>query len=172
MPTLIIAVLSLAAYATGAVIVRRRLASHLSTAVGPFELIVFVGAAVGMVLLRRPHYAIAHYVIWAAAMFLIGTITAWTVLFHQQRITGGTREFEDVAAHEPLASPWKRWIKFSRAVADYEFRLFLVACYLLLVGPIAVAFRFGRTEPDVSGGASTWLPKSDTPGVDAARRPF
>ncbi len=171
MPTVFIVVASLAAYAAGAVATRRVLASR-PTAVQPVEVLLAAGALAGIALLRRPPYRVTYYAICAAAMFLIGAATAAATMTTKKRAVGGTREFEDAGAPVRPDSLWQRWLSFSRAVVDYEFRLLLVACYLLIVGPIAIASRFLRSDTAGSDATSTWTPKNDTPNLDAARRPF
>jgi hypothetical protein len=170
MPTVLIVVVSLAAYAVGAVVTRRALARRATAPAHPLEVILAAGALVAIALLRRPPYRVTYCVMAASAMFLIGAAIAG--LTRRKAMAGGTREFEDAAATARAASLWKRWLSFSRAVVDYEFRLLLVACYLLIIGPVALAFRFLRADPAGRGAASTWMPKSDTPTLDAARRPF
>jgi ABC-type branched-subunit amino acid transport system permease subunit len=171
MPTVFIVVVSLAAYAVGAVATRRVLASR-PTAVQPVEVFLAAGALASAALVRHPPYPVTYYANCAVAMFLLGVAIAAATVTTKKRAAGGTREFEDAGAPAQVASPWKRWLSFSRAVVDYEFRLLLVACYLLIIGPIAMASRFLRADTAGNDEASTWIPKEDTPNLDAARRPF
>ncbi len=171
MPTVFIVVVSFVAYAVGAVATRRVLASQ-PPAVHPVEVLLAAGLLVGIALLRRPPYRVTYCAICAAVMFLVGAAVAAATLTTKKRVAGGTREFEDTSAGARPDSPWQRWLRFSRAVVDYEFRLLLVASYLLLIGPIAVASRFLGADTAGKGVASTWIPKNDTPNLDAARRPF
>jgi len=170
MPIAFIAVISLGAYATGACVARRVLGAR-SSAVHPLEVLLVAGALAGIVLLRRPDHAVRYDVMCAVAMLLVGAAIAGVAVITREHVTAGTREFEDAGAEQP-ASAWKRWLNFSRAVVDYEFRLLLVACYLLIIGPMAIAFRLLRAKPAGSDVVSNWTPKSDTPSLDAGRRPF
>jgi hypothetical protein len=105
-------------------------------------------------------------------MLFIGAIIARITMVPEGRATAGTREFEDNTHDDGPVSLWKRWLNFSHAVVDYEFRLFLVAVYLLIIGPFAVIFRFAKTAPASANDSSNWSPRKDTPSLDAARRPF
>jgi len=102
---------------------------------------------------------------------MVGCFVAMVSDKGNRRALAGTREFEEW--NKPAeAGPWKRWLAFSRAVADYEFRLLLVACYLVVVAPFAIAFRLRRAEQAEGAGSSAWIPRTDSPTFDAARRPF
>jgi hypothetical protein len=118
---------------------------------------------------NSPH---VYRLICAVAMVFIGAAVARATLARQGCIAAGTKEFEDAGGQKSATSLWKRWLNFSRAVIDYEFRLMLVACYILIVGPIALAFRWRREEPIGTGRTSTWTPRANTPSLDAARRQF
>ncbi len=121
----------------------------------------------------RPHQHSAMYHAGSIlAMLIIGALIARLTMVEEGRVTAGTREFEELAADPGPISLWTRWVNFSRAVVDYEFRIFLVAVYLLIIGPFAIVFRFVQTTPSRTASASTWIPRSDTPSLDAARRPF
>ncbi len=171
MPRVFIVVVFLAAYAVGAVATRRALAFR-AQAVHPAEVLLAAGALVGLALLRHPPYGVTYCIVCAAVMFLAGAAVATTTTSRKKLVAGGTREFEDAGLSAGPKSPWRIWLSFSRAVVDYEFRLLLVACYLLIIGPIAIAFRLVQADPAGSGVPSTWTTKNDTGSLDAARRPF
>lgn len=170
MPTVFIVVVSLATYAVGAV-TTRRMTSWFGAAVHPIEVLLAGGALVGIALARRPPHTGTYCVLCAGSMLVIGaTISRLTT---GNKVAGGTREFEDPGTTAGAAAgAWKRWLSFSRAVVDYEFRLLLVACYLLIIGPVAMAFRFLGAGSTGSSAASNWILKNDAPSLDAARRPF
>ena len=169
MRTLLLAIISLAAFSTGAVVAKWTRSSRPAP-VGPLELLVVIAGLVAVILFRGSYRPLAYGITCAASMFLIGAALA--LLHHGNRTlsSGGTREFEDASSAEPALSLWKRWLRFSRSIVDYEFRLLLVVCYLVMVGPIAAAFRLLRPEP--CSPDSTWIPKNDAPSLDAGRRSF
>lgn len=167
-----IVVISFAAYAAGAVAARRTLAAQLSAAAHPLEVLLVGGLLAGVALFRRHHHSVAYFIICAAAMLFVGGAIAAATLTTRERVAGGTREFEDTNARPRAATPWAQWLSFSRAVIDYEFRLVLVAAYLMLIGPIAIASRWIGVEAARTGAATTWIPKRDMPSLDAARMPF
>lgn len=124
-----------------------------------------------LIALLHPKYSIVHLVVSTFAMLMIGAATARATLEATGRATAGTREFEEVNVADGPSSLWKRWLNFSRALADYEFRLLLVAIYLLVIGPFALTIRALRSTP--ASASSNWIPRSnETPSLDAARRPF
>jgi hypothetical protein len=172
MHTLFIAFVSFVAYATGVVTVRRWRRKGPSGAVGPLEVLLAFAVVLGSVFLRRPHYSARYIAFCAVGMFLIGTVVGGAMLLRKKHAAAGTREYEEERTAAGDISLWKRWLKASRAVVDYEFRLMLLACYLLIIGPFALVFRLGRTKSaDVVSGTA-WVPRGDASGIEAARRPF
>ena len=171
MSTVFIAVMSFTAYATGAVLARRAFSSRVSAAVHPLEVFVVAAIFAGVAAQRRPHYSLAYCALWLGAIVLIGAAMSRATLVAEGRASAGMREFEEPEDAEKPASLWQRWLSFSRATVDHEFRLLLVACYLIIIGPFAIAFRLLRAKP-ASEAASSWTPRSDTPSLDSARRPF
>jgi hypothetical protein len=121
--------------------------------------------------LRPSHYSATYHVGAALAMLIIGAVVARMTLATEGRASAGTREFESSAEEAPV-SLWKRWLNFSHAVVDYEFRLFLVAVYLFVIGPFAVMFRLLEKTPPSVSNVSNWTPRNDSSSMDAARRPF
>jgi hypothetical protein len=169
--TLIIVVISLAAYATGAVTARRTLSSRPGSCAHPLELLVICGALAAVAYFRRAHPGPVYFISCAAAMFLAGIAICAASASKEKQVAGGTREYEEIK-QATAAGWWKRWINASRAVIDYEFRLLLVAVYLLIVGPIALAFRFLRAAGTAPGPDSAWTAKTDSPTLDTSRRAF
>jgi hypothetical protein len=163
---------SFVAYAIGAVACRRLSSSRASGAVNPYEVVVVTGLLVAIALLRPSHNSVWYHVAAAGAMVVLGAAIARATLVTQGRVTAGTREFEDITTNEKPDSLWKRWLDFSHSLVDYEFRLFLVAVYLLIVGPFAIAFRLLGARTLQTNNASNWIPRNDVPSLDAARRPF
>ncbi len=172
MPTVIVAVISFAAYATGAVLARRRLPSRISPPVDPMEVLIVSGGLLLIVALPHAASSLAYVLVCALLGVLLGAITATATLARNKGGGGGTREFEDIRAPARSTNAWKRWVSFTRSVADYEIRLLLVACYLLIIGPLAVAHRLSRATPAYDRSPSNWLTRSDTATLDAARRSF
>jgi hypothetical protein len=107
----------------------------------------------------------------SAAAFLLALLVAGVNRRIGKHVSGGTREYEDFAGARPVGL-WKRWLNFSRAIIDYEFRLLLIAVYLLIIGPFALAFRFLRRVPAVSDASSTWTARNESPSLDGSRRSF
>lgn len=170
LPTAVILILAFVAYATGAVTTRRMSASRCSPVVYPVE-VFFVACALVMIrLLRQPPYPAGYLACWILVMTVCGALIARATLVVEGRATAGTREFEDSHGSGP-SSAWQRWLSYSRAIIDHEIRLVLVACYLVIIGPFAVAFRLMREEPagDIT---STWIPRTESPSLGSARRPF
>jgi hypothetical protein len=172
MPTVILGVISFAAFATGAVVVRRRSASQVHAAVTPVELLIVSGALLLICVNRGRFHSIYAAIGCALVMSLVGGVSARLIRLRSTFGSGGTREFEDFGAAGGSNSVWRRWLSFTRLVVDYEVRLLLVGCYLVMVGPIALAFRFARGTVTGSGNASNWVPRSGEPSLESARRPF
>jgi len=172
MHTIFIAFISFVAYATGVVTVRRWWSRRSSSAAHPIEALLALGVLLSSAFLRRPHYTIKYVALCAAGMVLIGALVGCVLLLRRNRTVAGTREYEEARGDAAAISLWKRWLSASRAIVDYEFRLLLVACYLLLIGPFAIAFRLGRGTKAGSNTASAWVPRHDAPSLEAARRPF
>lgn len=164
--------ISFVAYATGAVACKRASSSRPSAAVHPLEMLLVVCLLVVIALLR-PKHSVVYLLVSALAMLMIGAATARATLVTTGRATAGTREFEEANLTDGPSSLWKRWLSFSHAVADYEFRLLLVVIYLLVIGPFALIIRALRSKSTPAGDSSNWtLRKNDTPSLNAARRPF
>jgi hypothetical protein len=152
--------ISFVAYATGAV------------AVHPAEMLL-VGSLLILIGLLRPARFSARYTICAAlAMLMIGAITARITLVTEGRIRAGTREFESLPEIAGPRNVWKPWLDFSRALVDFEFRLLLVAIYLFIIGPFAIAFRLVKEKPRPAREISNWIPRNVTQSLTVARRPF
>jgi hypothetical protein len=172
MQTIFIALVSFVAYATGVVMVLRLWSRRSSAAAHPVEALLALGVLLSSAFLRRPHYTMKYVALCAAGMLLIGVVVGCVMLLRKNRAIAGMREYEEARGDAAAISLWRRWLNTSRAVVDYEFRLLLVACYLLMIGPFAIAFRLGRGRSARSETASTWVPRHDAPSLEAARRPF
>jgi hypothetical protein len=164
-------VVSFVASATGAVVVRRRQMSHVSLPVALGEVLVIGAGLLFIAAFRRPG-SITYFLACALAMAVLGAVTAAATVARDQGGSGGTREFENFPPPERSTSVWRRWLSFTRSVADYEIRCLLVVCYLLVVGPIAIAHRLLGTAPARASSNSNWLTRNDTGSLDAARRSF
>jgi len=162
---------SFVAYATGAVLCKRAFSSRPSAAIHPLESLLVACLLFLIGLLRPTRYSLKYVAACAFAMLIIGAILARITLFEEGRVTAGTREFESVSGETGPRSLWKRWLNFSHAIVDYEFRLLLVAIYLFVIGPFAIIFRLARGRSSASN-SSSWTPRKDAPSLASARRPF
>lgn len=171
MHTAFILIISFVAYATGAVAYKRASSSRPSATVHPVEMFLVVCLLVVIALLQPHHYSVTYHAVAAVAMLILGAVTARLTLVTEGRASAGTREFESLEEEAPV-SLWKRWLNFSHAVVDYEFRLFLVAIYLVVIGPFAIMFRIKGKTPALANNSSNWVLRSDSSSMDAARRPY
>ncbi len=170
MKTALIVVVAVAAYAVGAVKARRWPRSQPGSAADPWQLLVLCFALAGLAYLRPSGRGPEFLAISLLVMFLLGLVACMLIASKHDHVVGGTREYEDFY-QERSVTLWRRWLNFSRAVVDYEFRLLLLAVYLLIVAPVALTFRLFSRAP--AGGAKcTWISKSDSPTLATARRPF
>jgi hypothetical protein len=172
MHTLFIAVVWFVAYATGVVTVRRWRPKAPMGAVHPLEVLLAFAVVVCGLFLRRPHYSTRYLALSALGMLFVGAVVGSAMLLRKKHATAGTREYEEQRAAAGDISLWKRWLNASRAVVDYEFRLMLLACYLLIIGPFALVFRLRRRNSAGAEARTAWVPRGDASGIEAARRPF
>ena len=170
MHTIFIAFVSFVAYATGVVTVRWWRAKGPVGAVRPLEVLLAFAVAAGSGFLRRPHYSARYVALCALGMFLVGAVVGSAMLLRKKQAAAGTRENEEERGAAGDSGLWKRWLNASRAAVDYEFRLILLACYLLAIGPFAFRLRKGNQAGAELGTA--WVPRGDVSGIEAARRPF
>ena len=170
MHTMFIAFVSFVAYATGVVSVRRWRAKGPIGAVHPVEVLLAFAVVVSSAFLRRPHYSAGYIALCALGMLFVGAVVGSATLIRRRHAAAGTREYEEERGAAGDISLWKRWLNASRAVVDYEFRLILLACYLLIIGPFALVFRLRSSSGAEAGTA--WVPRGDASGIEAARRPF
>lgn len=172
MHTIFIAFVSFVAYATGVVTVRRWRARAPIGAVHPLEALLALAVVVGSVFLRRLHYSARFVALSAVGMLFIGAVVGSAMLLRKKHAVAGTREYEEERGAVGDISLWKRWLNASRAVVDYEFRLMLLACYLLIIGPFALVFRLRRRNSIGAEARTAWVPRGDASGIEVARRPF
>jgi hypothetical protein len=172
MHTIFIAFVSFVAYATGVVTVRRWRAKGPVGAVHPLEALLTFAVVVCSVFLRGPHYSARYVALCALGMLFIGAVVGGAMLLRKSRAIEGTREYEEGRGAPGKISLWKQWLNASRAVVDYEFRLMLLACYLLIIGPFALVFRVRRAKRAGAELRTAWVPRGDASGIEAARRPF
>ncbi len=172
MHTIFIAFISFVAYATGVVTVRRWRAKVPGGTVHPLEMLLALAVVLGSLFLRRAHYSARYTAVCALGMLLIGAVVGSVMLLRRKHAVAGTREFEEGRAASGDISLWKRWLNASRAVVDYEFRLMLLACYLLVIGPFALVFRLRKGSSAGHESGTAWVPRGDVAGIEAARRPF
>jgi hypothetical protein len=109
------------------------------------------------------------FVACGSAMGGFGAAIAW--LKRENKGSGGIREFEEFGSFN-RTTLWQRWMNFARSVADYEIRLVLVACYLFLIAPMALAFRAFGNSTSAADSPSSWLPRNDDASLHAAWRSF
>jgi hypothetical protein len=172
MHTIFIAFVSFVAYATGVVTVRRWRTKGPIGAVHSLEALLAFALVVSSVFLRRPHYSARYVALCGLGMLFVGAGVGSAMLLRKRRVAAGTREYEEEHAAAGEISLWKRWLNASRAVVDYEFRLMLLACYLLVIGPFALVFRLRKGNSAGSELGTAWVPRDDASGIEAARRPF
>lgn len=166
--------ISFVAYAFGAVAGKRLRSSRsgATVALHPLETLLVVCLLVSIAL-WHPRHSITQVSLLALAMMTIGAAVSRATLVKARRATAGTREFEEANAEDPQRGLWKHSLDFSRAVVDYEFRLFLVLIYLLVVGPFALMIRAFKSKPAAATDSSNWIPRrNEAPSLDAAHRPF
>jgi hypothetical protein len=170
--TVFLAILSFAGYSTGAVVARRSLKLRAGASVPAAEVLVGAAGFYAVFLLRPAPLALRYFVLSADAMGLLGVVVTSASRLTKSCFSGGTREFEEMRPSLEAASIWKRWLAFSSSIAEYEVRIVLVASYLLLIAPLAIASRLFRTNPARGSSITSWTPRGDSPGLNAARRPF
>jgi hypothetical protein len=169
MRSIIPILVSFIAFSTGAAVVRRRLGFRFSSTVSPFEVLMLV-FGVALVAMTGPrNVSFVYFVACGSAMGAFGATIAW--LKRENRGSGGTREFEEFGSCS-RTTLWQRWINFARSVADYEIRLVLVACYLFLIAPMALAFRAFGNSTSAADSSSSWLPRNNDASLHASRRSF
>jgi hypothetical protein len=169
--TLIIIVVGLAAYSVGAVQTRRRSAAFYYEVATPLEVVVVAVMLLLIASLPRPLGMAGFCALCAAVMFTFAAVFARLTRKSGPSPSAGTREFEESGTC-PDAGLWKRWLHFSRSVIDYEFRLLLVASYLLIVAPLALASRTGADRQAKADPGSNWFLRADKPTLESARRQF
>lgn len=172
MHKIFLAFVSFVAYATGVVTVRRWRTEGSTGVVRPLETLLAFAMVVGSLFLRRPHYSLRYVALCALGMLFVGALVGSVILLREKDAAAGTREYEQERATTGDSSLWRGWLNFWRAVVDYEFRLMLLACYLLVVGPFALMFRLGRGNRASIETGTAWVPRGDAFGIEAARRPF
>jgi|SRR5271165_1240857 len=172
MHTIFIAFVSFVAYATGVVMVQRWRSNAPQGAVHSVELLLALGVVVSGVCLRKPHYSASYVALCVLGMLIIGVSVGSAMRVRKKSAAAGTKEYQEPQGDRGGLSRWKRWLNCSRAVVDYEFRLMLLACYLLVVGPFALVFRLRARKSVGSKMASAWAPRRDAPNMETARRPF
>jgi hypothetical protein len=143
LPAILVAIVMLSAYATACVSMRKRLKA-LRTLAHPLESLVMVAAVISALFLPSPLRGFRFVLLYAACAAVAGVVVG---VFSRSHGQAGTREFE-VSGRREQTSLWKRWLGFSRAIADYEVRLILGAAYLVLIAPLAMAYQFAhRSQP-------------------------
>jgi uncharacterized membrane protein len=172
MHTIFMVFVSFVAYATGVVIVQRWDSKGPRGAAHPMEALLALGVIVTAVFLWKPHYSLSYIAFCVLGMLFAGAVVGSVLHLRKKHAAAGTREYEQAHKDAGNLNSWNRWLNSSRAVVDYEFRLMLLACYFLIIGPFAIAFRLGRKESAAEGSLSAWVPRSETASMEAARRPF
>lgn len=70
---------------------------------------------------------------------------------------------------------WERWKQGTRKLGDLQARLILLLFYFLILGPFALAVRWGGDPLVIKAGASPgWRPRTERPGtpMTQARQQF
>jgi hypothetical protein len=165
-PAILVAILMLSAYATACVSVRKRLKTARTLA-HPVESILSVTILIAAFFLPPQLRTFRLVLVYAAGATMAGALVGVLTRSHGR---AGTREFE-VSGSAAATSVWKRWLGFSRAIADYEVRLILGAAYLVLIGPLAIAYQMAHRSHASTVSAWQARPES-TPSLEVARRPF
>jgi hypothetical protein len=171
MPTLFIAVLSLASYSTGVVRIQRWRAKS-ARALELWEVALALAIVSSVFFLRNKLHSLKYVALCTFGAFLIGLMVGSFMLLRKKPTVAGTKEYEDLGESIPDLSLWKKWLNFSQAAVDYEFRLLLLSCYLLIIGPFAIVFRLGSGKSSHEDGKSSWIARSEDSSLDAAGRPF
>jgi hypothetical protein len=170
--TFLLILFCLGAYSSANVTVKRRKRLRTAFAGHPAEFICVVIALTSVAVLSRS-FSYGFAVGSIATMAIAGVVVAFPTNNQAGRATAGTREFEELPSSGLGINAWKRWLSFSRAVVDYEFRLFLVGCYFVLVGPFALLFRASRpSHQECDNNASSWAVRTHQSTLESARRPF
>jgi hypothetical protein len=172
MHNLFLAFLCFVSYATGVVMVQRWCGIGHRGSVHLLELLLAVAVVSFGVFLGKPHYSMKYLALCLSGMFFFGVSIGSGMLLGKKQTAAGTGEYIEGSGETANLSLWKKWLNSSRAVVDYEFRLLLLACYLLIIGPFAIVFRFSSGTSSRKGMGSAWLPRSDDVSPDAAGRPF
>ena len=171
MPTLFIAFLSLASYSTGVVRIQRWRAKG-ARALEPWEVALASAIVFSVFFLRNKLHSLKYVALCSFGAFLIGLVVGSLLLLREKPAVAGTKEYLDHEESVPDLSLWKKWLNFSQAAVDYEFRLLLLSCYLSIIGPFAIVFRLGNGKRSHEDGKSNWIVRSEDSSLDAAGRPF
>lgn len=104
-------------------------------------------------------------------MLIVGAVAASLISQASRAQRAGTREFESNAPSSREENLFRKWLAFSRSVADYEVRIVLVLCYWIFVAPLAIAHRLSASE-DQRDATTAWLNRQTEASMESARRPF
>ena len=135
-------VLPTVAFAAGAVAARRW--SRSSSLAHPLEAFAL---AIGLIAIAKFRPATGLFAYGVGCVLLMSVTAAILTRATAARTVSlaGTREFETRTPVESRTSWWKRYLDFTRAMGDYEFRLLLTATYLL-IAPFALLARNSRAK--------------------------
>ena len=65
---------------------------------------------------------------------------------------------------------WEGWKRVARRIGDFQARLILLLFYFLILGPFALAVRWGSDPLAIKAGAPQgWRPRADGEGTPMAR---
>jgi hypothetical protein len=163
--------LSFIGFAAGALSARRQRLSRYACAAHPAEVLIVILALIVIAVLRPASHPAAYAAVCVVAMAGLGFLAARVAGAGDSLMPGGTREFEAIRTSDAGQTAWRRYLNLSRALADYEFRLILVAIYLLFAAPIALLAGFGRNSAR-GRGDSNWVARGEAGTLEKARRPF
>ena len=157
------------AFAVGAVAARRAAPARSARLVSALELVVLIAALLAAALCYRGWQgALAVAAVSAAAMAL-GAASSRAAGRRLPALAGGTREFEFRPATTPHLNAWKKYLGFSREIADYEMRLVLLFAYYVTLAPIAAVANLARSHSEAE---ASWHERFEVESLDTARKPF
>ncbi len=144
--------------------------SRMNVQIAPVEAGLLIASLVGAFLVYGTWRQPATVLVIALVTFFLGAITSYFVVRRSPMMIAGTREFEPKASVELRPSLWKRYLNFSRRVADVEVRIVLVLAYIIVLAPVAAIARLATEER--AANESTWRSRSGADTLQSARRPF
>ena len=169
---LFISLVSLLSYGTGITTVQLWVGRKANLPVHPFELFISLFVVCWPLAYRARYFFFPHLGLCVPLMLCVGAMIGCVLLLVKKRLKAGTGEFDSESENPETLSLWTKWLNYSRAGVDYEFRLLLLACYLFIIGPFALLFRIRTAGPERNKKGSTWVTSSRDSSIGSAGRPF